>query len=86
MNPIVQAGRWLAADDTSAIVINATLAKDEPDIAPGGTIVLDMDGRERTWQVVGIVSADAQGPKIYMTRTAFGYANRSLGKRQPACR
>jgi putative ABC transport system permease protein len=80
VNPIVQAGRWLAADDTSAIVINATLAKDEPDIAPGGTIVLDMDGREREWTVVGIVSSDAQGAKIYMPYAEFGHANRTLGR------
>lgn len=80
VDPIVQAGRWLQADDTNAVVINATLAKDEPDIAPGDTIVLDMDGREREWEVVGIVSSDAQGAKIYMPYEAFGHANRSLGR------
>jgi putative ABC transport system permease protein len=88
----VQAGRWLRTDDVppgladdstgnpSAVVINATVAKEEPDIAPGDTIVLDMDGRERTWQVVGIVTSDAQGPKIYMPYESFGYANRDLGQ------
>jgi putative ABC transport system permease protein len=80
VNPIVQAGRWLQAGDENAVVINATLAKDEPDLAPGDTIVLDMDGREREWEVVGIVSSDAQGAKIYMPYDAFGYATRTLGK------
>lgn len=80
VDPIVQAGRWLLPEDKNAIVINATLAKDEPDIAPGDTIILDMNGHEREWQVVGIVSSDAQGSKIYMPYAAYGYANRDLGK------
>ena len=80
VDPIVQAGRWLRPDDANAIVINATLAKDEPDLAPGDTLVLDMDGRKREWEVVGIVSSDAQGAKIYMPYDAFGYANRNLGR------
>ena len=79
VDPILQSGRWLLPEDTNAIVINATLAKDEPDIAPGDTIVLDMGGREREWQVAGIVSSDAQGSKIYMPYEAYGYANRNLG-------
>jgi putative ABC transport system permease protein len=52
------------------------VAQDEPDVQVGDTIVLKMNDRERTWQVVGIVGADAQGPKIYMNRTVFGYENR----------
>ena len=63
LDPIVQAGRWLQPDDKDAVVINATLAKDEPDIAVGDSIVLDMDGRKRSWEVVGIVTSDAQGAK-----------------------
>ncbi|HAJ35362.1 MAG TPA: ABC transporter permease [Chloroflexi bacterium] len=76
IDPIVQAGRWLRPDDEYAVVINATVAQDEPDVQVGDTIVLKMNDRERTWQVVGIVGADAQGPKIFMNRTVFGYENR----------
>jgi putative ABC transport system permease protein len=80
LDPIVQAGRWLRPEDEDAVVINATVAKDEPDIAVGDTIVLDMDGRERSWEVVGISSSDAQGPKIFMPYEPFGHANRNLGQ------
>ncbi len=77
VDPIVQAGRWLQPDDEYAVVLNATVAQDEPDVQVGDTIVLKMDDRERAWEVVGIVGADAQGPKLYMNRTVFGYENRS---------
>ncbi len=80
LDPIVQAGRWLQPDDQDAVVINATLAKDEPDIAVGDSIVLDMDGRKRAWEVVGIVTSDAQGAKLFMPYETFGHANRNLGK------
>jgi putative ABC transport system permease protein len=80
LDPIVQAGRWLRPDDKDAVVINATLAKDESDVAVGGWVVLNMDGRKRSWQVVGIVTSDAQGSKLFMPYEAFGHANRNLGK------
>jgi len=80
VDPILQAGRWLRADDEYAVVLNATVAKDELDVAVGDTITLKMDGRERPWQVVGMVGADAQGPKIYMNRRVFGYENRIPGR------
>lgn len=80
VEPIVQAGRWLRPDDEYAVVINATVADDERDIRVGDEIVLDMAGREQPWQVVGIVSTDAQGPKVFMNASIFGYENRTPGR------
>lgn len=80
VDPIVQEGRWLRPDDGDAIVINATLAKDEPDLQVGDTVELEMNDRKRNWEIVGIVSSDAQGAKIYMPYQAFGHANRDVGK------
>lgn len=80
VDPILQAGRWLQPDDEYAVVLNATVAQDEPDVLIGDTIVLEMNDRERPWQVVGIVGADAQGPKIYMNHTVFAYENRIPGR------
>jgi putative ABC transport system permease protein len=80
LDPIVQAGRWLRPEDEEAVVVNATVVKDEPDIAVGDTIVLDMGGRERAWEVVGISSSDAQGPKIFMPYDTFGRTNRNVGQ------
>jgi len=80
VDPILQEGRWLRPDDEYAVVINATVAKDEPDVAVGDTIFLKMEERERPWEVVGIVGTDAQGAKIFMNRSVFGYENRLPGR------
>jgi putative ABC transport system permease protein len=80
VDPILQAGRWLGPDDEYAVVLNATVAQDEPDVQVGDVIVLKMNEHERPWQVVGIVGADAQGPKIYMNHTVFAYENRIPGR------
>lgn len=50
--PIAQ-GRWLLPDDENAIVVDAILLKDEPDIKLGDQIILTIQGRERPFQVVG---------------------------------
>jgi len=80
VDPIVQAGRWLAPDDEYAVVLNASVVQDEPDVRVGDRITLKMNERERAWQVVGIVGADAQGPKLYMNQGVFGYENRAPGR------
>jgi putative ABC transport system permease protein len=77
--PVVQSGRWLVPGDTG-VVINATIADEERDLRPGSTVTLDIAGRERPYSIIGIVTTDAQGPKIYMNLTAFGEANHSVGK------
>ncbi|MBW7881937.1 MAG: FtsX-like permease family protein [Caldilineaceae bacterium] len=78
--PIVQMGRWLRPDDIYAVAINASMAKDEPDVRVGDRIVLDMAGREQSWEVVGIVGNDAQGAKLYMNYTAYARATRTPGR------
>ncbi|MCS6828769.1 MAG: FtsX-like permease family protein, partial [Caldilinea sp.] len=77
IDPIVQAGRWLQPGDEYVVVLNATVAQNEPDVRVGDRITLKMNDRERQWLVVGIVGSDAQGSKIYMHQSVFGYENRS---------
>lgn len=80
VDPIIQAGRWLLPDDEYAVVLNASVVQDEPDVRVGDRITLKMNGREREWLVVGFVGSDAQGPKLYMNQGVFGYENRSPGR------
>lgn len=80
VDPIVQAGRWLLPDDEYAIVLNASVVQEEPDVRVGDRITLKMNEREREWQVVGIVGSDAQGPKLYMNQGVFGYESRAPGR------
>lgn len=64
--PTLLAGRWLAAGDEHAIVINTHLADAEPDLAVGGTIVLDVEGHRERWDIVGISTTTLVGPVAYV--------------------
>jgi len=53
-SPVMLQGRWLAPEDEDGLVVNAFMLKKEPDIKLGDDIVLKLNGRERTWRVVGV--------------------------------
>lgn len=80
VTPVVLDGRWLAPDDGDVVVINATIAEDERDLQPGDTVTLEIAGDERPYTVIGIVTTDAQGAKLYMNMQPFGTANHTVGR------
>jgi putative ABC transport system permease protein len=80
IQPTVLAGRWLLPDDENAIVINTDLLKEEPDIKVGEEIVLKIEGRETTWQVVGIITGQLLGPAAYANYTHFARVARDVGR------
>jgi putative ABC transport system permease protein len=86
MSPEITDGEWLPRDEGragipthNAIVVNSDLADDEPDIRLGSDIVLDIDGREATWRVIGIVPTDSRGSAVYVSRDDYAYAARTPG-------
>ena len=52
--PKIVAGRWLLPEDQNAVVIAADLLKTEPDLKLGDHLVLDINGREIPWRIVGV--------------------------------
>ena len=76
MDPLPENGRWLLPEDTDSIVVNTDFIKDEPDVGVGDAIVLDVNGRELTWTVVGIVPGAASGPVVYVN---YDYYERAAG-------
>lgn len=76
MDPQPENGRWLRPDDTNAIVVNTDFIDDEPDVALGNEIVLDVNGREQAWTIVGIVPGEASGPIVYVN---YDYYERIAG-------
>lgn len=80
VTPVLLEGRWLTPDDNAAVVVNATVTDQEGDLHPGDVITLDIAGREQLFTVIGIVTTDAQGAKIYMNLRAFGAATHTVGK------
>ena len=75
LGPTIVQGRWLVPEDENAIVVDAILIKEEPDIKLGDKIVLKVDGRERSFQVVG-VSLGMVAPLSYVN---YPYISRTLG-------
>ncbi len=89
MSPQMIAGAWLPIDQQStaasagnghsAIVVNSDLADAEPDIRVGTDVVLDINGREATWHVIGIIPTDSRGSTVYVSRDDYAYAARTPG-------
>lgn len=78
--PQVTKGRWLSDQVRYGIVINSDVVEDEPDLAVGDEIRLDIGGREACWQVVGIVPTESRGPTLYVALDDYAYRTRTPGQ------
>ena len=83
MAPEMIAGVWLPMAQQSSghngVVVNSDLADDEPDLRVGADVVLDINGREATWRVIGIIPTDSRGSAVYVARDDYAYAARTPG-------
>lgn len=82
VNPIQVEGRWIEEGDTNAVVVNTDVLKDEDDIGVGDTIVLDINGKESEWEVVGIVRGILTGPVIFSNFDYFTRVTKEVDKAQ----
>lgn len=73
IRPTLLQGRWLLPEDENAIVLNIDLVDAEPDLAVGDEVLFQMDGRESTWRIVGIVTGQVIGGGGLMD--PIGYTN-----------
>jgi putative ABC transport system permease protein len=73
--PVIVEGRWLSPKDHNAIVVNAILLKEEPDMRVGDEIVLKVEGRERPFRVVG----KCLGILAPMAYASYGHVARITG-------
>jgi putative ABC transport system permease protein len=68
VSPILVSGRWLQPGDQKAVAISEAILKKFPDLAPGQTLRLKVNGNEDDWHVVGIFKfVDQQGTIAYST-------------------
>ncbi len=74
VNPTISSGRWLEAGDDHAVVINADVVKDQPNLRVGDTVRLTIRGAESDWEIVGIAAGQMRGPMIFVDRTALDSA------------
>ena len=80
IKPTMINGRWLQPDDTNAVVLNTLYLKDEPDIQVGDMVTLDIEGKEREWEVVGIVKGVMTGSIAYVNRPFLARELNYVGK------
>lgn len=78
--PTVIAGRWLLPEDENAVVVTADLLKEEPDIWVGDTIVLEVNGRELPWRVVGVAQVLFAGNRVYANYPYVARVTGSVGR------
>lgn len=66
----IKAGRWLSPGDERAIVVSSNYLTKEPETRVGDEIVLDIDGNEDRWRIVGVTREF-----ISPVNPAVGYVN-----------
>lgn len=54
IEPILVAGRWMQATDVRRILLSEKVLDTYPNLQPGDSISLKINGREETWEVIGL--------------------------------
>jgi putative ABC transport system permease protein len=54
IEPLLVSGRWIRADDVRKLAVSEAALKSFPSLKPGDPLNLKIDGKEETWEVVGI--------------------------------
>lgn len=62
--PVLE-GRGLREGDRGVLVVNPVWARRFPDVEVGDTVSLAVDGRHRSWRVVGVVRSASTGAVAY---------------------
>ncbi|MEI7847644.1 MAG: FtsX-like permease family protein, partial [Chloroflexota bacterium] len=76
VEPMLVAGRWLQAGDEKVITVSESLKNQFPNLKPGQTLRMKVNGKEDDWKVVGIFSfVSQQGTIAYGT---YDYISRYI--------
>lgn len=77
--PRLLAGRWLAAGDSNAAVVNQAAVRLDPRLAPGRSVTLRVGDRTVALRVVGVSGEMLPTPLVYAPRPAVLAASRRPG-------
>jgi putative ABC transport system permease protein len=77
--PLVD-GRWLVMQDETAVVVNDAFLRDESDVQLGDHLSFEINGRNVTAQVVGIVNEKMAPAGIYVNDLYFGKMLGGVGR------
>ena len=79
MLPQPSEGEWLGRA-RNEVVLNSDVVDREAGLEVGHEIVLEMDGREAVWHIVGIVPTESRGPAIYVKHEDYAYVTPTHGQ------
>jgi len=54
VQPILVTGRWIRPDDVRKVAVSEGLLKTYPNLEPGDSILMRINGRDEKWEVVGL--------------------------------
>jgi putative ABC transport system permease protein len=74
IDPRFEAGGWLQAGNAQGVVINNDYLEQHPEVTIGSSIILKVNGLNRTYRVLGIVSKHLSGARVYMSYETFAKA------------
>lgn len=83
VSPTLSEGRWLLPDDQNAIVLSQNVLGSEPDIQVGDAIILEINGKESPWVVVGIAQVLGGPPNVipvYVNYPYFSWLTTSVNR------
>jgi putative ABC transport system permease protein len=78
-SPVIVQGRWLLPEDDNAVVVSTLMIKEEEDIALGDDIVLKIEGREKSYRVVG-TCVGLLMPMAYVNYPYVAHTTGSVGR------
>lgn len=76
VNPLIAEGRWIRADDVKKLAVSEAIWQYFPDLQPGDPLYLKVNGREESWEVVGIFKF--VGREGILAYTPFEYSSQIL--------
>ncbi|MEM7132838.1 MAG: FtsX-like permease family protein [Chloroflexota bacterium] len=79
LQPILIEGRWLVEGDESALVINQALREDE-NLTLGDTLIMEVEGKEREWTVVGTVQILGNEPQAFVNYPYYMRISGNVGR------
>ncbi len=82
--PPILKGRWLQPQDQAVMVVNEQFLREEADIQLGDTIALQINGKDISLQLVGVVEEAFAAPTLYLNYDYFARTYGLVGRANAA--
>jgi putative ABC transport system permease protein len=80
VKPSVVEGRWLRPDDENALVVNSIMLRDETDLKVGDEVILKIEGKDTSWQIVGVVTGGMPMATMFTNYPYFTRVTNDVGR------